>query len=86
MKAHFNESFMDHFKSNPDRWVMGKISARERRILFTVWVGDAVDALMQRRDIITRAFRGTGVGIDIEGVQKDHIRFPGFSTYIAGIR
>ena len=32
--------------------------------------------------IISRAFRGTGVGIDIEGIEKQHIRFPNFETYV----
>ena len=32
--------------------------------------------------IITRAFRGTGVGIDIDGIEKKHIRFPNFETYV----
>ena len=36
---------------------------------------------MGRRDIIRRAFRGTGVGIDAEGKMKHHIRFPGFDSY-----
>ena len=27
-----------------------------------------------------RAFRGTGVGIDIEGKMKENLRFPGFDT------
>ena len=36
---------------------------------------------MKREDIIRRAFRGTGVGIDIEGNTIAHIRFPGFETY-----
>ena len=60
---------------------MGKISAKERRKLFTVWTCDAVAALMKRPDIIRRAFRGMGVGIDVEGKMIDHIRFPGFETY-----
>ena len=42
---------MKHFNADPDRWQYGKVSARERRQLFTVWVGDAVDALMQKRHI-----------------------------------
>ena len=37
---------------------------------------------MQRPDIIRRAFRGTVVGIDIEGKMKGHLRFPGFGTYV----
>ena len=36
---------------------------------------------MKREDIIRRAFRGTGVGIDIEGKMIAHIQFPGFETY-----
>ena len=37
---------------------------------------------MKRRDIIRRAFRGTGVGLDIDGIENGHIRFPGFATYV----
>ena len=61
---------------------MGKVSAKERRKLFTVWTCDAVAALMKRPDIIRRAFRGTGVGIDIEGKMKENLRFPGFDTCV----
>ena len=81
MKDHFNASFSKHFRKFPDRWQKGKIPAHERRKLFTVWVGDAVDALMLRRDIIPRAFRGTGVGIDVEGKEKGCLRLPGHETY-----
>ena len=37
---------------------------------------------MQRPDIIRRAFRGTGVGIEIDGKMKNFLRFPGFETYV----
>ena len=33
--------------------------------------------------IITRAFRATGVGIDVDGIEKQHIIFPNFQTYAA---
>ena len=33
--------------------------------------------------IITRAFRAAGVGIDVVGVEKQHIIFPNFQTYAA---
>ena len=79
VKKEFNKSFQTDFKARPDDWQLGKVSARERRLLFAKWTCDAVEVLMGRRDIIRRAFRGTGVGIDAEGKMKDHIRFPGFS-------
>ena len=44
--------------------------------------GLVVETLMKRRDIILRAFRGTGVGIDVEGKERGSIRFPGFETYV----
>ena len=37
---------------------------------------------MSRRNIIRRAFRATGLGIDIDGIMKHHIKFPNFATYI----
>ena len=33
--------------------------------------------------IITREFRATGLGIDVDGIQKQHIIFPNFQTYVA---
>ena len=33
--------------------------------------------------IITRAFRATGVGIDLDGIERQHIIFPNFQTYVA---
>jgi len=38
---------------------------------------------MKRRDMILRAFRGTGVsGIDVEGKERGSILFPGFEAYV----
>ena len=82
VKNHFNNSFQTDFRNRPDDWQTGKIPAKERRKLFTIWTCDAVAALMQRRDIIRRAFRGTGVGIDIDGKMQNFLRFPGFETYV----
>ena len=82
IKRLFQESFDADFASDPDRWVKGKVPARERRRLFTVWTCDAIAKLMTRRDLIRRAFRATGVGIDIDGIMKNHIKFPNFATYV----
>ena len=82
VKEHFNKAFKTDFGKRPDAWQTGKVPAKERRKLFTIWTCDAVAALMQRRDIIRRAFRGTGVGIDIDGKMKNFLRFPGFETYV----
>ena len=36
---------------------------------------------MKRRDIVLRAFRGAGVGIDVVGKERGSVRFSGFETY-----
>ena len=82
IKTHFNNAFQIDFRKRPDAWQLGTVPAKERRKLFTIWSCDAVAALMQRPDIIRRAFRGTGVGIDIDGKMKHFLRFPGFDTYV----
>ncbi len=73
---------INDFKQRPDKWQTGKVPAKERRHLFTIWSCDAVAELMKRPDIIRRAFRDNGVGIDIDGIMKNYLRFPGFETYI----
>ena len=80
MKMHFNNSFHIDFRNRPDDWQTGKIPAKERRKLFTIWSCDAVAA--QRPNIIRRPFRGIGVRIDIDGKMKNFLRFPGFETYV----
>ena len=70
VKTRFNLAFKNDFKSRCDDWQTRKISTRDRRKLFTEWTCDAVAKLMKRPDIIRRAFRGTGVGIDINGKMR----------------
>jgi len=81
VKIHSNDSLKKDFQRQQDDWQMGRVPARDRRRLFTFRSCDAVEVIMQRLDIIRRALRGTGVGIDIEGKMLTHIRFPAFETY-----
>ena len=36
-----DKQYNTHFEENLDAWVSGKITASERRILMTKWVGSA---------------------------------------------
>ena len=51
VKAHFNNAFQTDFRKRPDAWQTGKVPAKERRKLFTIWTCDAVAALMQRPEV-----------------------------------
>ena len=79
MKDHFNDPFNKNFRANLDRWAKGEVPAAERRRLFTVWVGDAVDALIG--GISFAELSKEQEGIDIEGKEKRSLRFPGYDTY-----
>ena len=52
IKKEVNKSFQKDFLSRPDDWQLGKVSARERRLLFAKWTYDVVELLMERRDIM----------------------------------
>ena len=78
MKQPFNKVFQTDFRKRPHAWQTGKVPAKER----TIWTCDAVAALMQRPDIIRHAFRGTGVGIDIDGKMKNFLRLPESETHV----
>ena len=61
----FNEPFKDvvrqqfekHLEENLHRYTEGKISASERRVLVTKWVGKAWTEVGSTRDIVVRSFK-----------------------------
>lgn len=78
-----NKSFKDlvdsqynsHFEANLDSWVLGKINARERRILMTQWVGAAWETFCNRyQDTIKAAFVKCGISVPNDGSQDDLIQ------------
>ena len=61
----FNQSFKDvvrqqfekHLEENLQRYTEGKISASERRVLVTKWVGKAWTEVGSNRDMVVRSFK-----------------------------
>ena len=68
------KSFLKDVESSEDRmdaWSDGKVTAKERRVLYTKWLGDAWDAIQERR-IIESAFKSCGFANDING-KENHL-------------
>ena len=65
---------------NIDKW-HDKLSARERRILMTQWLGDAWDVLKSKSDYIWRLFQKTGCLITSDGSEDDQIKPQGLDNY-----
>ena len=67
-------------KENIEKW-QGKMSAKERRILMTKWVGDAWDEMQRYQDLFRKAFKRTGCLITVDGSGDDLIHPQGYENY-----
>ena len=71
-----------HFEQNLNAWVMGKISASERRILMTRWIGSAWSTFCtEYQDTIRASFVKCGIAVPIDGSQDSMINIRGLTDY-----
>uniref|UniRef100_A0A1X7TTA4 DDE-1 domain-containing protein n=1 Tax=Amphimedon queenslandica TaxID=400682 RepID=A0A1X7TTA4_AMPQE len=79
--------FESLFSSSPrrderlDDYVNRTITARERRILFTKWVGQAWEEVSFKKEMIKRSFIKAGIAVAINGSQDDEINIEGLENY-----
>lgn len=74
--------YNQHFEANLDAWVLGKISASERRILMTKWIGAAWEVFCQEyKDTIQASFIKCGIALPIDGSQDTLINIRGLNHY-----
>jgi hypothetical protein len=77
MKHHMRKQFIKHFEQNLDAWQQGKITASERRILYTHWAAEAWVYMKSRQDVITEAFQRCGMLNAIDGSEDNLIAIQG---------
>ena len=71
-----------HFEANPDSWVPGKLSASERRILMTKWIGSAWETFCKNHeDTIKASFVECGIAVAIDGTEDALIHVRGLDNY-----
>ena len=71
-----------HFEANLDAWALGKISASERRILMTRWIGAAWETFCHEyKDVIIASFVKCGIALPIDSSQDTLINIRGLNDY-----
>ena len=61
-----------HMHGNVIMYIEGKISASQRRVLISKWVGQAWTEICSKKEMISHAFEKCGISIPING-SKDHL-------------
>ena len=60
-------------------YVEGKISASERRVLLTTWVGNAWDEVCSNKEMLERSFKKCGINVKEDGSENALLHIEGIS-------
>lgn len=60
-----------HVQQNLEDYVRGRITASERRILFTKWVGKAWEEISTKKDMAIHSFKKCGISIAVDGSEDE---------------
>ena len=85
----FNKSFKDavkqqfekHLKENLQGYTEEKISASERRVLVTKWVGNAWAEVGSNRDMVVCSFKKYGIALSLDGSENGEIHIESIKKY-----
>ena len=85
MKKRVTKKYKEDLESSEARlneWKNGKVSAAQRRILFTKWLAEAwEDYTTNCQEEITSAFKKAGMYNDIDGRENHLVKLPGLKEY-----
>ena len=75
------QQFEKHLEENLQRYTEGKISASERRLLVTKWVGKACAEVGSNRDMVVRSFKKCGISLSLDGSKNGKIHIESIEEY-----
>ena len=81
-KASVEELQNKHMHENLSLYVENKMTASQRRVLITKWVGEAWAKISSNKSMIIRAFEKCGISVPIDGCGDDLINIRGLSDYV----
>ena len=73
-------------QDNLDGYLNGKITAGERCVLLSKWVGEAWEELSKNKDMIERSFKKCGISVAADGSEDFEIHLEGVENYRANAR
>ena len=72
----------EHLSANPESFMTGKVTAGDRRVLFTKWVDTAWQETSRRlKDTVIRSFMKCGISLPISGSRGSEINIDGLPDY-----
>ena len=83
-KAFIKQLADQHIHDHLDDYVHSTIPAKNRRVLFTKWVGEAWEHVSQQKDAVIRSFRKCGISLPIDGSEDSEINIRGLDSYQVG--
>ena len=72
----------EHMQQNLKLYMNNGLSASQRRILITGWVGAAGTELCQQQEMVKHAFEKCGISVPIDGSRDEDINIHGLSNYV----
>ena len=63
----------EHMQQNLEQYINNSLSASQRRILITGWVGAAWEEVCVKKDMVIRGFEKCGISVPIDGSRDDAI-------------
>ena len=61
-----------------------QITASERRVIFTKWVGTAWEEISSKKDLIINSFKVCGISVAIDGSEDSKISIKDLEDYTVG--
>lgn len=81
-KGHIREQLEKHLDENLDRYAEGNLTASERRVLTTKWVGNAWETLCKNnKEMVIRSFVKCGITNKLDGSEDDQVNIRGLEGY-----
>ena len=75
------QQFEKHLEENLQQYTEGKISASERRVLVTKWVGKAWTEVGSNRDMVVHSFKKCGIPLSLDCSENGEIHIKSIEEY-----
>ena len=75
------QQFEKHLEENLQRYTEGKISAFQRRVLVTKWVGKAWAEVGSIRDMVANSYKICGISLPLDGSEYGEIHIESIEEY-----
>ena len=81
-KNRVRQAFEEHLHKNLQLYTEGKLTASDRRVLTTKWVGDAWSGIKEEKEMIIRSFVKCGLSNKLGGSEDHMVNIRGIQGYV----